>query len=227
MGKRRYTSREAFTSILRDLTRTLEVVGHEPAQRLAWLMSFIARPLSDASSRDAAATELNGFLCYHVQAWAGNVNTAVQLEALRGDTAVDILTVQTDMRALLQALAPDAGLVRLPQPIGDALAWGSKGVYLVSERSLRSQTSLAIVDLLRTIGPRLRRCEGCSTLFAQGRSHQKYCTERCSDKYRVMRHRHRKRDELLEQKHQRYVKKVRARTYPGARVARRKQRSTR
>ncbi len=238
--KRRYstpdskTTRAALQRAVYDgmsgLLRRMAQIGRTEAEQLTWLTDLIARDLDD-TTHDEVAADLSVFAAVRVHAWAGDVNNAAGFDNVPGIenvpgiqhplAAEDVGATQQQLRDLLTTLAPGKTTV-LAQPVGDGVYWGPDRVALVSQRGALMQVLAAAVDLLITIGPRLRRCEtaSCRRLFALKRPGQKRCRVTCGATERVRQWRAQHRPEVSERQHAKYQRKVKARQ-PLAQVKRR------
>jgi hypothetical protein len=197
-------------------------VGTDFDQRLQWLGDFAQRELVDEAACRRAASELNAFiaLCF-----AGSGS----LEIVRLTAPSDAPEIQRVVRDVLRGLAPGLPVWLDEKPIeigaiGNALLWRQdRGVMVMTRLAGAGSVIAAVVDLLIAIGPRLRRCEGCSRLFALSRPHQKFCSTQCGLKHRVAKWRAAHPEKLADQRHQQYERRVKAKL-PRARVARRRRR---
>jgi CGNR zinc finger len=113
----------------------------------------------------------------------------------------------------------------------DARKLGSEGGRALSYRDANLEDAVlrvALDDLYEDIETSLRiqRCEetGCARVFLAERKNQKYCSHRCANKTasRVYRNTHAK--ERAERERARYERRVRGRTAPNVKVARRPRR---
>ncbi len=224
---RRYTKREqqefrqSLHAALHSFSEKLKAVGSSPEERLIWLTAFVKREASDDSTRVSAAKELDVFLSHHYKSWAGDFNSAVDLQQFIEPN--DVPRIQVEVRALLDGLSPD-GNAWFSSSIADGLLWRrDRGVFLVTRAPGLPQVLASVVNLLMTVGPRLRRCEtpSCRRLFSMKRPGQKRCTTRCGGTDRVREWRQKNRERLSENRHRQYAKKVALRL-PGVRVGRRR-----
>src|SRR4029079_17649533 len=96
---------------------------------------------------------------------------------------------------------------------------------LVTRGSGIAQVLAGIVDLLTSIGARLRRCKtaSCRQLFVANRPAQVRCGPSCGGTERVREWRHKHREQHSGNRHRQYARKI-AKRLPGARVARRTKR---
>lgn len=215
----------AVAATFAKMSATLAAIGGTPRARLLWLGDVLRRDLTGDVARETTADEMNAFLVTYYRAWGGDFTTAADIQQLiEADT---VPAIQAALRDVLDRLVPDES-VWLSQPIGDGLVWRPrKGVLLVTRAAGLPQVLSAVVDLLNSIGPRLRRCgtPTCRRLFAVNRPGQIRCVPSCGSTLRVQEWRRKNRERLSEAKHRQYARKVAARL-PGARVTRRKQKGS-
>ena len=185
---RRYTDKtkaeigaEAVAGLARFQAR-VNAAGATPDERLLRLGELLQRDLADAAARVRAADQLNGLLIHHYQAWGSSVN-AIRKHGLQHlITEDEAPTIQTELREVLGRLMP-GDPVFVDVPISDGVVWDrDRGVRLVTRTAGLPQVLAAVVDLLISIGPRLRRCKtpDCQKLFATKRPAQIHCTTKCA-----------------------------------------------
>jgi hypothetical protein len=226
MGRRYSKGRE-------PVVEELAAVGLDADIRLLWLGDFARRELLDASERERAAAELTSFVVLQFVGTKGG--GFVELDVDRYPNATDVPALQAVVSSLLAGLVPGSSAwfepPAFPQPIaiGNGLIWREgRGVMLATRQYGHGWDGLvaiivaSVVDLLLAIGPRLRRCRGCQRLFALARPHQRFCDTTCANASRVAAWRKRNPKRASEQRHQQYVRKVKARQ-PRAKVTRRRQ----
>ena len=226
MASRRYTKDDlqaAKMTVARTFARMAQsqrTVGITPAERLSWLEDFSRHALDTDAAADEQGTLLNWFVVAHYAAWGGaDFDTATRLQHVINPGDVHVL--QRQVRDVLNALEP-GGIVWFPQPIVDGIRWSGDRVVSVTRTPGVPQVLAAVADLLADIGPRLRRCETptCRRLFAFKRPAQRRCRIECGGADRVREWRAKHREQLSEQRHEKYKGQVKAKA-PHVRVARR------
>jgi len=219
---RRYSEPPNALEAFRTIQNRIRAVGETPGGRLKWLTQFATVPLTDDAERERLETELQWFILLQYSGWAaGDTRTAMRLEA---STDWDIPSVQAAVRELLGELEPDR-VVWFRIPIGDGVHWiPGRGVVTVTRAGGVPQVLAAVADLLAAVGNRLRRCETpeCRRLFAFTRSAQRRCHPNCGGAERVRAWRAKNREKLSEERHAKYLRKVRSLKGPKVRITRRK-----
>lgn len=196
----------------RQLTAAVAAIGgHNPDERLAWLMSFV--------EADLAATEDPGHWSVELEMFGQTSTfwldkaTADLLMHHRGiePSETDLIDIQADIRRGLRDLRTKRAWY-FDAPRWRGLVWEGQDPCPFMSGTLREMVMAAIADLLITVGPRLRACEapGCERYFAARRPHQRRCSTRCTNRVTAARYRAAHPEKISDDRHEAYQKHVRA-----------------
>lgn len=212
--------RQQLAAAFNVALKRMEQIGSTVDAQLAWLHRFSEQDVSDDAVRVELAGEVGAMLMMRYRGWAaGSTNVAAELE--RTIEPDNVREIQQAIRELLSRLEPGQ-IVNLSSALGDGLVWREdRGIAVVTRSPGAPQVLAAVIDLLIEAGAKLQRCAGCGRLFAMSRPRQRYCSRQCGTRVRVAEWRAKNPERHTENRHQQYVRKVRAR-FPKARVNRKR-----
>jgi hypothetical protein len=217
----RRASDEAALPALERLRSALVAVGHGDAASLSWVQDFAARPLGDPASAEQAANELVMFCARRPgwsKSWMAQSRRAPKLQL--SATADEVREAQRSVRSLLDGLRT-TGFVWFPAPATLGLTWDrTRAVTLVTQGGVESQVLASLGELLVRVGARFQACArpACGRFFLWSRRWQTFCSARCGTSVRVARHRVKDPARASARRHERYVREVRRRLPPTAKV---------
>lgn len=172
----------------------LQRVGSTGVDRFRWLLRFAQRDLGNLPSDQWRQLEDE---LYVFPLGSGHVMIERPSERRWSPKRAEILKLQKTLAEGIRCFAWGSGWridvqaakgPSLRRPISRWVFRDGRSGYVGDDWPCVFQ--MAAADLLMTVGPRLRKCEDCETLFLPAKN-QTFCSPRCSRRVRIRRYRQR------------------------------------